>query len=173
MPKIDDELNPGNGRRDTHSSTRNRDHASSFSVLVVEDFEPFRRLVCSMLAKEVGLRVVGEAADGLEALQLAAELQPDLILLDIGLPRLNGIEAARRIHELSPQSRIIFVSQESSADVADEAFSLGAMGYVVKAHAGTELIAAVKAVRVGRQFVSKGLTGQIVSTAVLEPVPEV
>lgn len=145
---------------------------STNTVLVVEDFEPFRRLVCSMLAKEVGLQVVGEASDGLEALQLAAELQPDLILLDIGLPSLNGIEVARRIREFSPQSKIIFVSQESSTDVADEAFSLGAMGYIVKAHAGTELLASVAAVLEGRQFVSRGLTGQSFSNVVIEQAPE-
>jgi DNA-binding NarL/FixJ family response regulator len=86
------------------------------------------------------------------------ELQPDLILLDIGLPGLNGIEAARQIRKLVPQSKILFVSQESSADVIEEALSLGAMGYVVKAHAGSELLVAREAVREGRRFVSSGST---------------
>lgn len=177
MTRIGDGFNPGNGNyeapRDTHRSTTSWDFVSSNSVLVVEDFEPFRRLVCSMLAKEVGLQVVGEASDGLEALRLAAELQPDLILLDIGLPSLNGIEVARRIREFSPQSKIIFVSQESSADVSEEAFNLGAAGYVVKAHAGTELLAAVAAVREGRQFVSRGLRGQSFSNVAIEQAPEI
>jgi CheY-like chemotaxis protein len=105
------------------------------------------------------LQIVGEASDGLEAVQKAEELQPDLIVLDIGLPTLNGIEAARRIRKLSPESKILFVSQESSADVAQEAFSLGALAYVVKAHAGSELLAAVEAVLEDRQFVSRGLSG--------------
>jgi hypothetical protein len=82
-----------------------------------------------------------------------------LIVLDIGLPTLNGIEAARRIRKLCPECKILFMSQESSADVAQEAFSLGAMGYVVKAHAGSELLAAVEEVCQGRQFVSRGLSG--------------
>jgi len=86
--------------------------------------------------------------------QKAEELQPDLIVLDIGLPTLNGMEAARRIRKLAPESKIIFLSQESSADVVHEALSLGALGYVVKAHAGSELLAAVEMVRQGRQFVS-------------------
>jgi DNA-binding NarL/FixJ family response regulator len=177
MATIGDESNPGNGNytapaNATNRSTRSWDYVSSFSVLVVEDFEPFRRLVCSMLARERELRIVGEASDGLEALQQAAELQPDLILLDIGLPGLHGIEAARRIRKLSPRSRIIFVSQESSADVAEEAFSLGAMGYVVKAHAGSELLDAVAAVQQGRQFVSRGLTGQSFSNSAIENLPD-
>jgi CheY-like chemotaxis protein len=105
------------------------------------------------------LQIVGEASDGLEAVQKAEELHPDLIVLDIGLPTLTGIEAARRIRKLSPEPKILFVSQESSADVVQEALSLGALGYVVKAHAGSELLAAVGAVLEDRQFISGGLSG--------------
>jgi DNA-binding NarL/FixJ family response regulator len=76
------------------------------------------------------LQVIGEVSDGLEAVQKAEELQPDLIVLDIGLPTLDGIEAARRIRKFSPESKIVFLSQESSADVVQEAFSLGTLGYV-------------------------------------------
>jgi DNA-binding NarL/FixJ family response regulator len=123
---------------------------SSVRVLVVEDYEPFRRFICSTLGKRPELQVCGVASDGLEAVQRAEELQPDLILLDIGLPILNGIEAGRRIRTLSPNSKILFVSQESSADVVREAFNVGAVGYVVKAHAGSELLAAVEAIREGR-----------------------
>jgi DNA-binding NarL/FixJ family response regulator len=138
---------------------------SSIRVLVVEDYEPFRRFVCSTLQRVPELQIIGEVADGLEAVQRAEELQPDLIVLDIGLPSLNGIEAARRIRKLAPASKILFVSQESSADVVQEALSLGAMGYVVKAHAGSELLAAVDAVCQGRQFVSKGLLGHNLTAA--------
>ena len=113
---------------------------SSVRVLVVEDFEPFRRFLCSMMEDGSQLQVICEVSDGLEAVQKAQELRPDLILLDIGLPGLNGIEAARQIRKLVPQSKILFVSQESSADVIEEALSLGAVGYVVKAHAGSELL---------------------------------
>jgi DNA-binding NarL/FixJ family response regulator len=133
---------------------------STFRVLVVEDYEPFRSFVCSTLAKRPELQIVGQASDGLEAAQKAHELQPDLILLDIGLPTLNGIDAARRIRKVAPKSKILFVSQESSPDVVEEALALGALGYVVKTRAGSELLAAVEAVRRGRQFVSAGLLGQ-------------
>jgi DNA-binding NarL/FixJ family response regulator len=124
-------------------------------VLVVEDFTPFRQFILSTLAKMRGVEVVAEVSDGLEAVQKAVELQPDLILLDIGLPTLNGFEAARQIRKLVPESKIIFLSQESSADVVQDALSIGAWGYVVKTKAGTGLLAAVEAVMSGKRFVSK------------------
>jgi len=99
------------------------------------------------------IRVVGEVSDGLEAIQRALELKPDLILLDIGLPTLNGIEVARQIRELLPESRIIFLSQESSPDVVQEAIGLGARGYVAKIRAGGELRAAIESVISGQLFV--------------------
>ena len=128
-------------------------------ILVVDDYEPFRQFVCSTLGKKRDLQVIGEASDGLEAVRKAEELKPDLIVLDIGLPTINGIEVARRIRKLCPECKILFMSQVSSPDVAQEAFSLGALGYIVKAHAASELLAAVEAVCQGRQFVSKGLSG--------------
>jgi DNA-binding NarL/FixJ family response regulator len=126
----------------------------SLRVLLVEDFEPFRRFIRTTLQPE--LQIIAEVSDGLEAVSKAEELQPDLILLDIGLPGLNGIEVARQIRKLSSQSKILFVSQESSPDVIEEAMNSGALGYVVKAHAATELLAAVEAVREGRKFVGNG-----------------
>jgi DNA-binding NarL/FixJ family response regulator len=130
-----------------------------FRVLIVDDFEPFRRFICTTLEKMSGLQVIGEASDGLEAVQKAEELQPDLIVLDIGLPTVDGVEAARRIRRLSPDSKILFVSQEHAAEVVEESLRLGALGYVLKAQAGSELTAAVEAVCEGKQFVSKGLLG--------------
>jgi DNA-binding NarL/FixJ family response regulator len=127
---------------------------STVRVLVVDDYEPFRRWVCSTLGERPALQIVGEASDGLEAVRRAEELKPDLILLDIGLPALNGIEAARQIRSLAPESKIIFLSLESSADVVQEALSLGAWGYVAKARAGSDLLRAVEAVLLGKHFVS-------------------
>jgi DNA-binding NarL/FixJ family response regulator len=95
------------------------------------------------------LQIVGEVADGLEVVRKAQELQPDLILLGIGLPVLNGIEAAHQIRRLAPESKILFLGQGSSADVVQEALSFGALGYVVKAQAGSDLLAAVDAVSLG------------------------
>jgi DNA-binding NarL/FixJ family response regulator len=127
---------------------------SAVRVLLVEDFEPFRRFICSTLHRDSKLQVVAVVSDGMEAVRRAEQLQPDLILLDVGLPTLTGIEAARLIRKLSPESKIIFVSQESSADVVEEAISLGARGYVVKTKAANDLLAAVQTVCEGKIFVS-------------------
>jgi DNA-binding NarL/FixJ family response regulator len=121
---------------------------------VVDDYEPFRRFVCSTLRKRPTLQIVGEASDGVEAVQKAEELKPDLVILDIGLPTLNGIEVARRIHTFSPRSKVIFVTQESSPDVMQATLNLGAWGYVLKTKAGSDLVAAVEAVLLGKRFVS-------------------
>jgi DNA-binding NarL/FixJ family response regulator len=125
-----------------------------FRVLVVDDFEPWRHFVSSLILMKPELQLVGEASDGLEAVQKAVELKPDLILLDIGLPTLSGIEAARQIRKLAPESKIIFLSQESSAEIVEEALSLGAWGYVVKTRAESELLTAVEKVICGKKFVS-------------------
>ena len=129
-------------------------------ILVVDDYEPFRRFICSTLGKRPELQIIGEASHGLEAVHKAEGLQPDLILLDIGLPKLTGIEAARRIRKLSPESKILFVSQESSADIVREALGTGASGYVVKTDAGRELLEAVSAVLRGELFVGARFSGQ-------------
>jgi two-component system nitrate/nitrite response regulator NarL len=126
---------------------------SQVRVLVVEDFLPFRRFVCSALQKRSDLQVICEASDGMEALQKFEELRPELVILDIGLPTLNGIEVARRILRVFPRSKIIFLSQESSPDVVQSALDAGAMGYVVKTRAASDLMAAVDAVISEQQFV--------------------
>jgi CheY-like chemotaxis protein len=100
------------------------------------------------------LQIICEVADGSEAVQKAWELEPELILLDIELPSLNGIEAARRIRDLSPNSKILFVSENHSLDVVEEALRLGALGYVVKSDAARDLLPAVEAVLQGKEFVS-------------------
>jgi DNA-binding NarL/FixJ family response regulator len=113
-----------------------------------------------MLNRRPDLQIVGEVSDGREAVQKAEELQPDLILLDVGLPSLNGIEAARQIRKLSPESKILFLTQESADEIVQEALNLGARGYVVKTMAGNDLLAAVEAVHQGKQFVSSGLSAR-------------
>jgi DNA-binding NarL/FixJ family response regulator len=127
--------------------------ARSIRVLIVEDYEPFQRFVTSILQKQPELQIIGNVSDGLEAVQKAKELQPDLILLDIGLPSLNGIEVAQQIRKLSPKSKILFVSQESSADVVQEALGAGAQGYVLKSDARRDLLEGVNAVLRGERFV--------------------
>jgi DNA-binding NarL/FixJ family response regulator len=136
---------------------------SPVRILVVDDSEPFRQFIRSTLERREDLRIVGVASDGLEAVQKSEELQPDLILLDIGLPSLNGIEAAKRICKLAPKSKIIFLSLESSKDVVRGALSSGANDYIAKSNAASDLLVAVEAVLQGKQFVSAGLTDQIIT----------
>lgn len=128
---------------------------SSIRVLVVDDYQPIRHFLSSRLQNTSGVYVCWEASDGLEAVQKAEELQPDVILLDISLPKLNGIEVARRIGTVSPGSKIIFVSQELSTYVVQEALGTGARGYVVKIDAGRELLECVNAVLRGERFVGR------------------
>ena len=136
-------------------------------VLIVEDHEAWSRYISTTLQKQPDLEVSGQASDGLEAIEQAQELQPDLILLDIGLPTINGIEAARRIREVSPASKILFVSETPSAEIAEEALNTGAGGFVLKSDAASDLLPAIKAVLAGKRFISTGLAGHfLVATTV-------
>ena len=110
-----------------------------------------------MLQAHAELQVVGEAADGLEVLQKAQTLEPDLILLDLGLPNLNGLEAAKRIRQVVPDARIVFLTATNDPDVVAACLRAGGLGYVLKTDAGTELVPALAAVRRGDRFVSSGV----------------
>jgi len=138
-------------------------------ALVVDDFEDFQRFLCAMLQEKTECQVIGQASDGLDAVAKAEALQPDLILLDIGLPKLNGMEAARRIRELSPKSKILFVSQNSSPEMVEAAMRLGANGFLSK-HDAWELPLAVAVVLQGMQFVSSSLEHAVHARAQGAPI---
>jgi len=131
----------------------------SYKILIVDDSDRFRQFLVLSLRRRAEFQLINEASDGLEAVERAEELKPDLILMDIGLPGVNGIEAWRRIQKVSPNSKILFVSLESSADVVREALELGAQGYILKAAAASELLPAVDAVLQGKQYLSRRLPG--------------
>ncbi len=125
-------------------------------TLVVEDFDDLRRFLCATLEEKTRCVVIGEAANGLEALTKAEELQPDLILLDLGLPKLNGMEVARRLPQLSPGSKILIVSQDCSVEIVQGAMRLGVRGYLCKSDM-EELPLGIEALVKGVQFVSSRL----------------
>jgi DNA-binding NarL/FixJ family response regulator len=124
-------------------------------ILLVEDHEPFRKFIRTLLTKQEELQVVDETGNGLDAVTKCAELQPALVLMDIGLPGLNGIEAARRIRASLPACKVVFLTKEDSPEILQEAFNLGASAYVFKSHASNDLLPAIAAALEGRQFVSQ------------------
>ena len=132
-----------------------------YRVLVVDDFEPWRRHVASTLSDSARWQIVGEAADGPDAVQKAADLRPDLILLDVGLPTVNGIEAARRILAHDPNLRILFVSEHQSWEIAEAALGTGARGYSCKSDSGRELLPAMDATTDGGRFVAERFGGRV------------
>lgn len=127
--------------------------ASTTRILIVDDCEAWRRMVRTMFQENADWQIICEASDGFEAVQKSKELQPDLILLDVGLPKLNGIEAARQICAIAPRSKILFLSAILYSDVMQEALCIGAQGYVLKSDAAHDLLPAVEAVIEGKRFV--------------------
>jgi DNA-binding NarL/FixJ family response regulator len=126
-------------------------------VLVVEDHEPFRRVLSGIVRQRADVLIVGEAADGLDAVRQAEALRPDFVTMDIGLPVLNGIEAASRIRAVAPDAKLLFVTIESSFEVVERAFKLGAYGYVYKPRAQRDVLAVLDAIIRGGRFVSGGV----------------
>jgi len=133
---------------------------ASLRVLVVDDHDGWRRFVSGIVAMQPEWRVIGQASDGLEAVQMTEQLQPGLILLDIGLPKLNGLDAARQIQAVAPTTKILCVSENRSRDIAEAALASGAGGYVVKSDVGTDLLLAIRSVLEGKRFISASLTGR-------------
>ncbi|NWG75423.1 MAG: response regulator [Rubrivivax sp.] len=124
------------------------------TILIADDGKTFRRAIASMLAELPGLELLAEAADGAEAVEKAAGLNPDLVLLDVGLPVVDGVEAAARIRTLVPNAKLVFLTQHESPDFVLAAKRAGAAGYVLKVDAGSELLPAVKAVLRGEHYLS-------------------
>jgi len=126
-------------------------------ILLVDDFLPWQRFILNDFESIPDLEIVGLACDGLEAVQKAKDLLPDLILLDVSLPWMNGFEAARQIRTLSPNSKILFLSEHRGADLVQAAFEAGGSGYVLKSDAGSDLVEGVRAVLLNQRFLSRNL----------------
>ena len=126
-------------------------------LLVVDDFRLWRDCVQFHLEGHPKVHIVGCASDGLEALQKVEELRPDLVLLDIGLPKLSGIETARQIRKLSPECKIIFLTGYLHPEIVRAALEAGGCGYVHKEDAPTELLPSLESALVGNQYLSRSV----------------
>ena len=124
----------------------------------MDDSRAWRRAVRSLLQKHLDLVIIGECSDGLEAVQKSEELQPDLVLLDIGLPNLNGVEAARQIRKVAPASRILVLTSYHGPAILHEVISVGALGIVAKLKASRELLPAIRTVLRDQQFIGTGFS---------------
>ena len=122
-------------------------------LLIVEDFEPFSAYLCGILSR-LGFTNVAQARDGEQAIELAQKLQPDVVLLDLGLPKVSGLEVARRLRAISPRSQLLIVSSETSMEIVEEAMAAGARGYVFKYCASADVAPAIGAILNGEKFVS-------------------
>jgi DNA-binding NarL/FixJ family response regulator len=125
-------------------------------VLIVDDSQPWRCAVCLLLKQNLDLVLICECSDGLEAVRKSEDLQPDLVLLDIGLPNLNGLEAARQVRRVSPGSRILFLTSYDDPEYLQEALKIGALGFIVKSNAASDLLPAVRAVMNDERFFGSG-----------------
>ncbi len=128
--------------------------AALMSILIADDNESLRRSLRDLLESEPGWRVVGEAANGREALEKAGQLTPEVVILDISMPELDGISAAQLIHQAVPQAELLVLSQHDALGMVESALKAGARGYVLKSQASRDLVPAVEAVRQHAPFLS-------------------
>ena len=136
---------------------RNEKLMSVIHILLVDDFASWQLLLQELFESETEFKIIATANDGLEAIHKAAEMQPDVILMDISLPKLSGLEAAQQIRMLSPNSRILFLTERRDSDFIDAAFQAGALCYVLKSDAKSDLCAGIRAALNGQRFVSRSL----------------
>jgi len=129
---------------------------SAFRILIADDHEIVRRGICALLEKHPGWEVCGEAEDGRSAVEVARQVKPDLVLLDIGMPHLNGLEAARQILTELPLTRVLILTVHDSEQIVRDVLAVGARGFLLKSDAGRDLVSAVEALqRHGTFFTSK------------------
>jgi DNA-binding NarL/FixJ family response regulator len=143
-------LDPVEGRRN-----------GQLRALVVDDFQPFRKLVCSILTEQIGAQVVGEAADGLDAFYKFRKLKPNLVVLDLDLPTLNGLEITRILRITLSDCRILLCTVEMDPGVVLEAFRCSVDAYLIKADLATELRPALEAVLQGKRYISETILRRV------------
>jgi len=138
-------------------------------ILICDDHKIFREGLKALLAAQPGVKVVGGARDGIEAVKLARELSPDIVIMDISMPGLNGIEAARKLSKVKKSARVIALSMHNDRKYVTEIFKAGARAYLLKDSAFEELMDAIKAVSCGRYFLSAGITSIVLDDYIKGP----
>lgn len=126
-------------------------------ILVVDDFVPWQRLVLTQLESQTNYEVISVAVNGSQAVQKARQSQPDVILMDLNLPQITGLEAIRQIRMFAPFSKVLFMSANGDPELIQAAFAAGGAGYILKNDSNTDLIPGIRAVLAGRRFVSRSL----------------
>lgn len=134
------------------------------TVLLADDHTIVRQGIAKILDSEPGLKVIGEASNGREVVQMVEELSPDVVLMDIAMPQLSGIEATRQIKKIRPRTKIIILSMHSNERFISEALHLGASGYLLKNSTATDIVQAVRAARDGDTFLSPAISRQVVDS---------
>jgi DNA-binding NarL/FixJ family response regulator len=135
----------------------------SIGVLLVDDHAMVRDGLKTLIEIQADLRVIGEATNGRDAVSTAAELRPDVVVMDISMPDMNGVEAARRIHVARPETRIVMLSMHGNAEHVYRALEAGATGYLLKESAGNELVAAIRAVHAGRRYLTEKVNELVIA----------
>ena len=141
---------------------------STIHILLADDHAVLRDGLCVLLQAESDMRVVATAANGREAVQKARQQQPNVVVMDIGMPELNGIDATRQILELLPQTRVVILSIHSTAEHVRRALEAGALGYLLKESAGSEVVAAVRAVYAGKHYLSSSVNEVVLGGFIME-----
>jgi DNA-binding NarL/FixJ family response regulator len=126
--------------------------AMKLRILLADDHEIVRRGLCSLLQKHDGWEVCGEASDGAEAIAMAQQLKPDVIIVDIGMPRLNGLDTTRQLLQMDPRFKVIVLTITDSDQIIREALNAGARGFILKSDAARDLVSAVEALQSKRMF---------------------
>jgi two-component system, NarL family, response regulator LiaR len=132
------------------------DDSKRVRILVIEDSASLQNSIASLVLTETSFEIAGRAFDGIDGVQKAEVLKPDIVVIDVGLPRLDGIAAARRILSVIPTSKILFLTANRDPQIVRAALDVGAIGFVVKAEA-EELLPALKAVRCGKRYLSRSV----------------
>ncbi len=137
------------------------DKVKKLRILIADDHEVVRHGIAGMLAQEKDIDVCGQATDGREAVRLAETLAPDVALLDISMPELNGIDSTRQIRKVAPATRVIIFTMHDAERLVHEVFQAGAFGYVLKSDAGTHLLTAIRTVGAGKHYFSSKVSEMV------------